>query len=334
MSAPRVSVLIFTRDRSDLIGETLASLERQTLEDKEIWVLDDSLDDRTELAVREHPSVRYARQTPQLEFYAAARAVLELAESEVVAYIGDDDIVSPDYLARLVVALESRPDVSAAYARSVRVNEAGRPLFGSKDLPELHGGGPFGFLAHLNQKPDDRLARMWGVIRKDVMREALELPYLTDTGRPALGRDFMMFFHLCMRGKIYYCRDAEYRFLVHQRQTGQSAPGRFGVLPKWRFSMADQAVGYAWLVESILSLVEAGTYGGVDPILGVGFSYELWRWYAKAMAGLQQLNLLEHAKGFERAGQPDLSVSLREGLAHGAVSAPPMSFHIPGERAG
>lgn len=319
MSTPKVSCIIVTRDRADLISRSLSTIQAQDFpaEDYEVLVVDDSFNSDTETVVHQFPFVRYIHQSPQLGFYEVSKCALHHAKADIVAFIGDDDEITPNYISTLYSELLDS-SISAAYSRAYRVNHSNTILLSSENEPKLLLGGHFGFLAHFLQNPNERLARYWGMTRKHLMQEALALPYLPDEGRPALGRDFMMLFHYCMNGRIAYNEGCEYRFLVHDRQYGRNE-GRFGVLAKQRFNIADNIVGYAYLVDRLGELIDSRRYGDIPVVEKMVFNYELWRWYSQYLVSLQTKAIAEHADGFDFMGMHDISQLIRNSLESGGV---------------
>ncbi|HET9222857.1 MAG TPA: glycosyltransferase [Roseiflexaceae bacterium] len=108
---PHATVAVCTRDRAQLLGATLDSLLCQTYRNKEILVVDNApSDDAAERLVRGHyPGVRYVREDrPGLD-WARNRAIVE-ASGEFIAYVDDDAIADPAWLAGLITAFDT-PEV-------------------------------------------------------------------------------------------------------------------------------------------------------------------------------------------------------------------------------
>jgi len=101
MPAPAASIVVPTRNRGDLIMETIDSLLKLEGVDFEVVVVDQSTDERTAAAVAAaangDPRVRVVRTTTVGS--SAARNVGALhAAGHVVAYTDDDCLVEPDWL--------------------------------------------------------------------------------------------------------------------------------------------------------------------------------------------------------------------------------------------
>jgi hypothetical protein len=116
--SPDISVVLCTRNRSDLLGRALQGLEAQTL-DRERWevvVVDDGSEEDAWAAIQRFGSryeLRYFRQ--DWSGLAAARnhGVLA-ARAGVVVFADDDDVPSPGLLEALLARHQECPDENVA----------------------------------------------------------------------------------------------------------------------------------------------------------------------------------------------------------------------------
>lgn len=110
-TAPVVSVLLPTRNRAGLLQKALGSVQRQTLRNIEILVLDDGSSDKTptilKAAVRADPRVRIFRGTG-LGAAAALNRLAGEACASLLAIMHDDDVALPARLERQVVEIHDR----------------------------------------------------------------------------------------------------------------------------------------------------------------------------------------------------------------------------------
>ena len=117
--SPRISVLIATHDRPELLRACLASFAEQTLDrsEFEVVLVDDGSRDPVlpgvvdELAGRLQivgVGIRHAGRA------AAKNLAVMLARAPVVLFFDDDDRAAPDYLERHVAGHETRPDEAVA----------------------------------------------------------------------------------------------------------------------------------------------------------------------------------------------------------------------------
>ena len=118
-SPPRISVLISTYNRPDLLREALESFAGQTLarDDFEVVVVDDGSDESVvDALVRDFAD---RMQITGLRVGHAGRSAAKnhcvlLSRAPIVLFFDDDDRVEPDYLERHLAAHDARPDENVA----------------------------------------------------------------------------------------------------------------------------------------------------------------------------------------------------------------------------
>ena len=127
MSAPRVTVVIPTRNRPKLLREAVESVERQSLSSWEVVVVDDASDDETPRWLEDvrNRRIRPVRLDRQSERSVARNRGLRAARGECVLFLDDDDRLRPGALERLSGALGQRPDAVAAVGATVRFDPTG-----------------------------------------------------------------------------------------------------------------------------------------------------------------------------------------------------------------
>jgi predicted AlkP superfamily phosphohydrolase/phosphomutase len=115
-----ISVVMATRDRSELLAQAIASVKAQTYMRWELLVIDDgSLDDTAALLARdEDPRLRRLAGSGQGE--CAARNIgLDAAHGDVIVYLDDDNRFDPDWLKAVALTFNSLPDTAVAYGARV-----------------------------------------------------------------------------------------------------------------------------------------------------------------------------------------------------------------------
>ena len=118
MPEPRVSVVVPTFNRRDLLSEALESIWSQTFDDYEVIVVDDGSTDGTcdYLEGLDRPRLRALYREHQ-GVAAAVNAGIRAARGELVARLDSDDLWLPDMLEKEVAALDARPGAAFVYAR-------------------------------------------------------------------------------------------------------------------------------------------------------------------------------------------------------------------------
>lgn len=136
----RVSIVIPTWNRRDLLAECLQALSAQTLQDFETIVVDDASTDDTAAFVREeYPAIRLTRLESNRGFAAAVNTGILLARGEWILLLNNDVTLAPDCLERLLAGAAAadadmvaplilwRDEPDRVYAAGDRILPNGRP---------------------------------------------------------------------------------------------------------------------------------------------------------------------------------------------------------------
>ncbi|HUQ51779.1 MAG TPA: glycosyltransferase [Gammaproteobacteria bacterium] len=113
---PKVSVVVPTHGRPELLSRCLAALAAQTLprRDYEIVIVGDGPDERTRAAVESSPcGARYVELPHQRGPAAARNAGWRAATGEIVAFTDDDTVPAPDWLMAGLAAMSAGCDAVA-----------------------------------------------------------------------------------------------------------------------------------------------------------------------------------------------------------------------------
>lgn len=129
-SAPRVSVIVRTRNRLDLLGRAIDDIFRQSFDDLELIVVDDAdqagdaLSFVASLTQDRANRVRLiSREGQPHGRWLAANAGLEVARGEFISLHDDDDWWDPEFLAQTVRFLDEHPATPAVCSRTTIVIE-------------------------------------------------------------------------------------------------------------------------------------------------------------------------------------------------------------------
>ena len=120
-SQPLVSIIIRTKNRTQLLKQSIASLAEQTYSNVELIVINDGGCDVTEVyetfssmffAIKLHDFISSSGRSN------AANKGLEMAQGQYVGFLDDDDWLAPEHISILVKELEIHPtdNVVAVYA--------------------------------------------------------------------------------------------------------------------------------------------------------------------------------------------------------------------------
>jgi len=153
--AARVSVIIPTYNRADLIGETIESVLKQTFDDFEIIIVDDGSTDATGEVVRKFDGpIKYLYQDNRGRSCARNRG-FEASSGDYVCFLDSDDVLKPMMIERQVSLLDSNSNLGFVYSDYQFINQTGEIL----PVPEvfrrhpLRRGRIFHFLIYFDFIP-------------------------------------------------------------------------------------------------------------------------------------------------------------------------------------
>ncbi len=128
MTLPIVSVIVTAYNREQFVGEAIASIQRQTLADFEVLVVDDGSTDATSAVVRSFADrrVRLLKHESNRGIPAARNSGLEAARGKYIAWLDSDDIARPRRLEQQVGFLERHTEVALVGACAGKINAAGQ----------------------------------------------------------------------------------------------------------------------------------------------------------------------------------------------------------------
>lgn len=135
---PKLSVCIPTYNRKEFLKEALQSLEQQTFQDFETIILDDGSADGTGEMVKElGGDIHYHWQENAGEVTTTNR-LIELAQTDYIAFLHSDDLLVDDALERLWGAVDAESEPVVAYGNYLKIDERGNPCGQSNRT--LHSG--------------------------------------------------------------------------------------------------------------------------------------------------------------------------------------------------
>jgi GT2 family glycosyltransferase len=145
--ATRYSVVVPNLNGAELLGPCLEAVSAQTVDSVETIVVDNGSRDGSIALIRERfPDVRVLELGENRGFAAAMNAGIEATEAPFVAFLNNDAVPAPDWLAELERCLERHPKAGAATSKLVSTADEAT-LDGAGDgltpsfLPFVHGHG-------------------------------------------------------------------------------------------------------------------------------------------------------------------------------------------------
>ena len=115
-----VSIIIVNLNGKQLLGPCLDSLEAQIFKEFEVLLVDNGSTDGSLRYVEAHyPQVRLLPQGSNLGFAAANNIGLREARGDLIALLNNDAEAHPNWLSKLVAALEANPDIGFCASKMV-----------------------------------------------------------------------------------------------------------------------------------------------------------------------------------------------------------------------
>lgn len=116
----KVSVIMATYNRNELIRESIESVLNQKYENFELIVINDGGSDEAEKIINSFNSkkIRYSKLLNNIGHAGALNHGIKLASGKYIAYLDDDDIYYTDHLDRCVSFLENHLQYDVCYANA------------------------------------------------------------------------------------------------------------------------------------------------------------------------------------------------------------------------
>ncbi|HEX5478702.1 MAG TPA: glycosyltransferase family A protein [Dehalococcoidia bacterium] len=142
-AAPRVSVVIPTRNRADYLREALCGIAAGELQNFEVLVMDQTDGDATECVVAGFDSRFHYRRMPRNGACPARNLGAALARAEIVAFTDDDVVPKCDWLSRIVSSFDADPSLEFVFGQLKAPPYDGRQGWFPETLlpPNIHEPG-------------------------------------------------------------------------------------------------------------------------------------------------------------------------------------------------
>jgi glycosyltransferase involved in cell wall biosynthesis len=242
---PKVSVIIPTYNRANLITDTIQSVLEQSFRDFEIIVIDDGSTDNTREIVSAFP-VRYFRQENQ-GVAAARNKGIEAAQGEYIALLDSDDILLESTLRKGVEVLDSYPQVAFSYGQAYLMDEKGVII----RLRNQNGKQPYVRVREGSEEIKELLTRGNYICTPTVLarRRYLYDVGLFDTTFRYGSEDFDLLVRLAKKYAVAYIAEPLVKYRIH--------PGSIGTARK----LEEIEQSHRLIIEGVLS------DAGVGPLL-------------------------------------------------------------------
>lgn len=139
-SNPKISVIIPTYNREQMIKEAIESVLSQTYKDFEIIVVDDGSTDNTKKVLGPYKDkIKYLRR--ENKGAAAARNTgIKHARGKYIGFLDSDDLWRPTKLEKQVEILDKYKDISVVYSNFIKIDENNR-IINTSDIKKYFPSG-------------------------------------------------------------------------------------------------------------------------------------------------------------------------------------------------
>jgi GT2 family glycosyltransferase len=112
MNQPLVSIITVNYNQSAITCELLASLQKITYPNIEIWVVDNASEERIKFLIKSNfPQVKVIESNENLGFAGGNNLAIKEAQGEFLMFLNNDTEVAPDFLEPLVETMLSNPKI-------------------------------------------------------------------------------------------------------------------------------------------------------------------------------------------------------------------------------
>ncbi len=147
----RVTIGIPTYNRAKWLHESIASVLSQTYENFRLLICDNASDDETREVVESitDPRIHYVRSDRNLGMIRNYNRVIQLAETDSLVLLSDDDVLYPEYLSSVIDVLDSFPSVGVVHTAFDLISpdscvlEKDKSLLGAEALVTVEPGDQY-----------------------------------------------------------------------------------------------------------------------------------------------------------------------------------------------
>jgi len=228
---PTVSIGLPVFNGALYVRAAIEDFLQQTYTDFELIVSDNASTDETETIVREAAAsdhrIRYVRNGTNVGALPNSNQTIKLARGQYYCLAAHDDRHTPDFLERLVAALEENPDAVLAYSRCVLIGDDGKPLQAIPDR-SLHAM-PNGETVDYDQKlerslPGGTVKRYHAILQSNDVNAPTHGVYRRHSlerigGHHFHGSDRLIVAHAALIGQFAFVDEPLFSFRIHSGST-------------------------------------------------------------------------------------------------------------------
>lgn len=230
-ATPRVSIGLPVYNGARFLAQALDDLLGQTFDDLEVVACDNASTDATPDLLADYaqrdPRLVVVRNPTNVGALANANLATARARAPLFALAAYDDRHAPDFVARLVAALDADPDAVVAYGRQTLIGEDGRPFRFHPDVRAWSdaGGNRYAYDGALERPlPGDPVERMRGVLRSNDVNAPIHglfrrAALVRIGGHRVHGSDRLIVAHAALLGRFAFVDAPLFGYRIHGAST-------------------------------------------------------------------------------------------------------------------
>ncbi|MCB0428577.1 MAG: glycosyltransferase family 2 protein [Flavobacteriales bacterium] len=219
----KVSVIVPSYNHAEFLGDRLRSVYGQDYKNFEVILLDDcSSDNSVEIleTYSSHPNTKtmLVNKRNSGSTFRQWDKGIQMAEGDVVWIAESDDLATPDFLSKLVVAFENA-SVVVAYCKSMLLDRfgviIGPDTWGKEECPAKWNRN---YLTSGQEEIDRYLVYKNTLVNASgiLFRRDAYLQLGLDDAPVDLVKDWLIWGHMLAKGSVYYCSEQLNMFRVHE----------------------------------------------------------------------------------------------------------------------
>ena len=195
---PKVSIIIPTYNRADLLLQALESVFAQTYQNYEVIVSDDGSTDNTEEVIQQfREKINYLKNAHSGLPSVARNAALNQANGKYIAFLDSDDLWLPDKLKIQVDVLENNPRIGLVCSNAFLTNVDGKQ---GEQLYQIPGNGRSGSV-FLDLLQDNFVITSSVMLRRDTLEKAGNF---SEAKELQVGEDYALWLKIALHWEVEY----------------------------------------------------------------------------------------------------------------------------------
>lgn len=202
----KVSIMVLTYNRSNMLKQTIKSILEQTYKDFELLIIDNYSKDDTEKVVKniKDPRIKYFKNRNGGLLAVNRNFAIKNSKGEYIAICDDDDLWYPAKLEKQIKEFEKDKEVALVCTNAVRFNKDGE--IGSINKKR---DADFSFEALLE---NNSIVCSSALFKKNVLKD---VGYFDENPKILAGEDYELWLRVARKYKVKYIKEPLLKYRCH-----------------------------------------------------------------------------------------------------------------------